>query len=127
MATSFTLSELTRRAERGDAEAQFLVGDAWTRLLGVDELAVYWFRQAAKGGQREAHARLAELHSRDGVRRDAGEVFYRCVLGVLAGSRRALAMLPAANRCLSAEERSRVLRRIAWERLARGTRAASEA
>lgn len=58
--------ELLRKlAEKGNAEAQMLLGNAYFRGTGINkspEEAVYWYRKAAKQGHTQAQTNLGVMH-----------------------------------------------------------------
>jgi len=72
-------AERLKKAEAGDADAQYAVGEAYLKGRGptVDTArAAEWFRKAARQGHPKALHRLGYMHLRGiGVRRDARRAF----------------------------------------------------
>ena len=68
---------LLERAEMGDAEAQYNLGDTYANGIGVtkdDEEAVKWYRKAAEQGHAEAQFSLGLMYAfGEGVAKDLEE------------------------------------------------------
>ncbi len=68
-----------KRAEAGDADAQYAVGEAYLKGRGPTvnpQEALKWFRRAARQGHPKALYRLGYMHLRGiGTRRDPGRAF----------------------------------------------------
>lgn len=71
-----SVSELLRKAEAGDAEAQFNLGVCYAD--GQDyEKAAYWYRKAAEQGLAEAQCKLGMLYALgEGVEIDIKQAIY---------------------------------------------------
>ena len=76
---SLSSADLIKKAEAGDAEAQFQLGRAYEDGESVeqsDELAVHWYRKSAEQGNARAENSLGVMYSRGhGVPRDKEEAF----------------------------------------------------
>lgn len=88
-----SVSQLTQRAEAGDAPAQFELGRAYYRGNGVAkdaEKAALWIRRAAEAGYRDAIEGLGFLYTTgNGVAQDEEEAVKWFRLAAEAGSARA--------------------------------------
>ena len=75
-----SVSELLRKAEAGDAEAQFNLGVCYYRGQGIScdyVQAAYWLRKAAEQGDAPAQCKLGLLYAQGiGVGKDKVQAIY---------------------------------------------------
>ena len=71
------LADLMKRAERGEAEAQFNLGQMYRKGEGVPmdaAKAVEWFQKAAEQGNADAQSNLGSMYDEgEGVSKDAAK------------------------------------------------------
>ena len=100
-------------AHQGNADAQWEAGELWLHFGGATELALYWYRQAARQGHEVAAYSLAvyHFHAR-GLYRDPEEALYWCYIASIGGNERAGRLYPVIRGAVSQRLADRVAARL---------------
>lgn len=84
-----TLAELQKRADHGDPDAQWLIGERWhsgEELPQDDTEAVKWFRRAAEQGHVDAQATLGAYYwAGRGVPQDLSKAYFWSTIALAEG------------------------------------------
>ena len=87
---NLSIDEIIERAEKGDCEAQYIVGFYYNRDSAIDspddEKAFYWLKLAAEQGHCEAQYSLGQKYTEDKSRhKDNGQAIFWLKKAALQG------------------------------------------
>jgi len=113
------LGDLQKRAERGDAEAQFMLGTLYRNGDGVlqnDKQAVEWFQRAANQGYVRALSALGSSYwAGRGVPQDYSQAYFWYQLALAEGDQNSKSLLEGLSTQLTREQVANVrLQAEAW-------------